>query len=248
MGALQHSVPSQPNADRPFAVKPGKRRRAISLRSAPVPREKPHVVASAGEDQTLIRRAVTGDSEAQAQLFSTHTPKLFRIAFKVLRNKEDAEDAIQDTWSRAYARLHTFEGRSSLSTWLTRIAINSALMIRRRNKHRFEVPLNGSSFGGEDLGRHTISNGPTPEEAYRNAEMNDRLSRHIARLSPVARAAFLLRDVNGFTHSESMKLLGIRSSALKSRVQRARRKLAQDMLEVLHKDQPPRSVEGIVAA
>jgi RNA polymerase sigma factor (sigma-70 family) len=248
MSALQRAVYSQPTAQRPFAVKNRKRPKSISLPLTPAPCEERGRAASTGGDQALIRSAITGDAEAQAQLFSTHTPKLYRIALKVLRNKEDAEDAIQDTWCRAYSRLHTFEGRSSLSTWLARIAINSALMIRRRGKHRLEVSLNGPSDYPEGLRHHAVDSGPTPEEAYRSAEMNGLLVRHLDRLPPATRTALLLRDMNGFSISESMKLLGIKSSALKSRVQRARRRLAQEMLQALHKDQRTQSLGGTVGA
>jgi RNA polymerase sigma-70 factor (ECF subfamily) len=255
MSALQHSVTSQRSGGRLFAVKDSKRRRTVSSNSAPVLCEKPCSAVPAGEGQAsksfkplgpLIRRAITGDSQAQAQLFVTHTPKLYRIAFKVLRNKEDAEDAIQDAWCSAYSKLHTFEGRSSLSTWLTRIAINSALMIRRKNKHRFEVSLNEASDDREGLRHHWINSGPTPEEVCRTAEMNDLLVREINRLPTVTRTALLLHDMNGFSIQESMRLLGIKNSALKSRVQRARRKLAQEMLQAVHKYQPSQCHEGLL--
>jgi RNA polymerase sigma-70 factor (ECF subfamily) len=249
MSALQHSVCSQPSTDRPFAVKNNKRRKTVPTRSVSILCDEADGSASASEDQGLIRRAITGDSEAQARLFATHTPKLYRVALNVLRNKEDAEDAIQNTWCRAYSRLHTFEGRSSLSTWLTRIAINSALMILRRNKHRFEVLLEGAAGDQEDLRHYMVNDGPTPEEACSNAEMNDLLLRQIDRLPPIIRTAFVLRDVNEFTTSESIKLLGINTSALKSRVQRARRRLAQDMLRALRKDRRRnRSLGGIAVA
>ena len=221
-------------AGRPFAIKKSGARQITSLGPPPSAAEKPGPTASA-EDLSLIQRAVEGESEAQTRLFATHAPMLYRVAFNVLRNKEDAEDAVQDTWRRAYSKLRTFEGRSSISTWLTRIAINSALMIRRRNKRAFEVSWHDTP---DDTGPapHPVYDGPTPEESCRHAELRDLLAQQINRLPSLIRTAFLLCDVDGFTITESIKLLGINSSALKSRVHRARRRLAQNMLRLLREE------------
>jgi RNA polymerase sigma-70 factor, ECF subfamily len=235
MSALQHLASCQTIASRPFATKKSRARKLTPLGPLPSAGEKP-APAAADEDLALIQRAVAGESEAQTRLFATHTPRLYRLALNVLRNKEDAEDAVQDTWRRAYSRLQTFEGRSSLSTWLTRIAINSALMIRRRNKSLFEVSLQEAP---DDKGSlpHPVHDGPTPEESCRHAELRDLLAQEINRLPSLIRTAFLLRDVDEFTTTESIKLLGINSSTLKSRVQRARRRLAQNILGLLREDQ-----------
>jgi RNA polymerase sigma-70 factor (ECF subfamily) len=83
-----------------------------------------------------VQQAIAGDTDAQERLFARHTSRLYRTAFSLLRNKEDAEDAVQDGCCRAYNSLRSFKGRSSFSTWLTRIVINSALLtIRRRRAH-----------------------------------------------------------------------------------------------------------------
>jgi RNA polymerase sigma-70 factor (ECF subfamily) len=159
------------------------------------------------------------------------------VALNVLRNKEDAEDAVQDTWRRAYSRLHTFEGRSSISTWLTRIAINSALMIRRRNKRLFQVSWRETPERDEGSLPAPVDDGPTPEESCRLAELHDLLAQQIHQLPSLIRTAFLLRHVDEFTTAESVKLLGINSSALKSRVHRARQRLGQNLLRLLREDQ-----------
>jgi len=234
MSALQHLASCQRMAGRPFAVKKSRARKLTPVGPPPLASEKPGP-ATADEDLALIQRAIAGESEAQTRLFATHTPRLYRIALKVLQNKEDAEDAVQDTWRRAYSKLHTFKGRSSISTWLTRIAINSALMIRRRNKRLFEVSLDEAPDDEGSL-PHPVDVGPTPEESCRHAELRDLLAQQINRLPSLIRTAFLLRDVDGFTTTESIKLLGINNSALKSRLQRARRRLAQNMLGLVRED------------
>jgi RNA polymerase sigma-70 factor, ECF subfamily len=138
MSALPHLGGCRQIASRPFAVKNGNRRRPSSLPTPSAPGEQAGVAVATSEEQKLIQQAIAGDSEAQTRLFETYTPRLHRIAFNVLRNNEDAEDAVQDGWCRAYSKLHTFAGRSSFSTWLTRIVINSALLIRRKNRHQVQ--------------------------------------------------------------------------------------------------------------
>jgi RNA polymerase sigma-70 factor (ECF subfamily) len=229
MSALQYVSSHRGMSVRAFATDKSRARKLTPVRPLPSASERP-TPATADEDQALMQRAVTGDSEAQARLFATHTPRLHRVALGVLRNKEDAEDAVQDTWRKAYSKFHTFEGRSSISTWLTRIAINSALMIRRRHKRLFEISLQETTNDDEGSLPHPVDLGLTPEESCRQVELRELLARHINRLPSLTRSAFLLRDVDGFTTTESIKLLGIRKSALKSRVQRARRRLAQSMI------------------
>jgi RNA polymerase sigma-70 factor, ECF subfamily len=234
MSALQRLAGSQRIADRPLGLKKSHARNLTPLVLAPSATEK-HGPTTAEAPLELIQRAAAGDAETQARLFASHTPRLYRVALRILRNKEDAEDAVQDTWRRAYSKLHAFEGRSSISTWLTRIAINSALMIRRRNKRVFEVSLDVAPEDERSL-PDPIDDGPTPEESCRHAELRDLLVQQIRRLPSLIRTAFLLRDVNGFTTTESINLLGIKDSALKSRVRRARRRLAQNILGLLARD------------
>jgi RNA polymerase sigma-70 factor, ECF subfamily len=235
MSALQHLASCQTIAGRPFAIKKSRPRKLTPLGRPPSAGGTP-APATADGDLVLIQQAAAGDTEAQTRLFATHTPRLYRLALNVLRNKEDAEDAVQDTWRRAYSKLHTFQGRATISTWLTRIAINSALMIRRRNKRLFEVSLHEEPDNEGSL-PHPVDDGPTPEESCSHAELRDLLAQQINRLPSLMRTAFLLRDVDEFSTTESTKLLGINSGALKSRVQRARRRLAQNILGLLREDQ-----------
>jgi RNA polymerase sigma-70 factor (ECF subfamily) len=232
MSALQYVARCPGMAGRAFAVEKSRSRKLIPVRPPRSASEQPGP-ATADEDLALMQRAVAGDSEAQTRLFATHTPRLHRMALSVLRNKEDAEDAVQDTWRKAYSKLHTFEARSSISTWLTRIAINSALMIRRRNRRLFEISLQETTNDDEGSVPQPVDDGLTPEESCRQVELRELLTRHINRLPSLTRAAFLLRDVDGFTTTESIKMLGIKKSALKSRVQRARRRLARNMMGLL---------------
>src|ERR1700677_1794202 len=95
----------------------------------------------AGEDWKMVQRARRGDLDAMTELFAAHRRRLFHTAFSLLRNEEDAEDALQDAMLSAYTSLHSFQGRSQFSSWLTRIVINAALRRRQKNGRRLEVPL-----------------------------------------------------------------------------------------------------------
>jgi RNA polymerase sigma-70 factor, ECF subfamily len=232
MSALAHLGSCRQMASRPFAVQNGDSRKTSPLRP-PLAGEEAGAAAGMSEEQKLIQQVIAGESEAQTRLFETYTPRLYRIAFNVLRNKEDAEDAVQDGWCRAYSKLYTFARRSSLSTWLTRIVINSALMIRRKNRHQVYQMLDEAS-NDQSVRRCLVDDQATPEQACRNTEMNGLLARQIDLLPSTTRTAFVLFDVEGFTTAESTKMLGINNGALKSRVRRARRRLARNIVRLLH--------------
>jgi RNA polymerase sigma-70 factor, ECF subfamily len=198
------------------------------------------------DDWDLIRRAAVGNPEAQERLFKTHTPRLYRTAFAVLRNREDAEDAVQESWCRAYANLDSFEGRAAFSTWLTRIAVNSALMLRRRKSIRVEASRNASLDNQSELlfdGK--VAESPNPEEIYAASELNALIEGQIRELPPRLQAAFRLRSIEEFSVREAVQALGIRETALKSRVLRARRKVARGLRKLLAPPLRPHALYGI---
>jgi RNA polymerase sigma-70 factor (ECF subfamily) len=234
MSALPNLVGCGQIASLLFAVKNGSHPKTGSLPPSSAVRGGGGAAGAINEEQELIQQALMGDTEAQTRLFATYTPRLHRVAFKVLSNKEDAEDAVQEGWCRAYSKLHTFEGRSSFFTWLTRIIINSALMIRRKNKHQVQRSPVDPSGDQNDLQDLLIDERATPEEACGKTEMSNLLAREIDHLPSPTRTAFLLFEVGGFTITESTKMLGINDSALKSRVLRARRKLAGNIARRLY--------------
>ena len=244
MSRLQHLGGCRQMAIRPFAIKNEKTSRLRPPSAAGVEARAARVTS---EHQQLIQQVIAGESEAQTRLFETYTPRLYRIAFNVLWNKEDAEDAVQDGWCRAYSKLHTFEGRSSLLTWLTRIVVNSALMIRRKNKHQVQQTLDEAS-NDQSVRGSLVDKRATPEQACGNAEMNELLARQIDRLPSATRTAFLLREVDGLTTAESIKLLGINTNTLKSRILRARCRLAQNIVQLLHASRQKTSIRKNGAA
>jgi RNA polymerase sigma-70 factor, ECF subfamily len=178
----------------------------------------------------VVQRAIDGNSDAQEQIFARHTNTLRRIAFGILRNREDAEDAVQDGLCKAYARLRSFEGRSSFRTWLTRIVINSALMIRRRRNGHPEASLNEILRDRPEKPQHElIAAGPNPEDICLSSEIAALVDEQVRQLPPGLRTALRLHDLDGQSAADSLRALGLRRSAFKSRLSRARQKVANGL-------------------
>jgi RNA polymerase sigma-70 factor (ECF subfamily) len=188
-----------------------------------------HTAAPPDRDKewVIIQQAIAGDPHAQEQLFARHTHRLYSTVLALLQNKEDAEDALQEGLCKAFTSLRSFEGRSSFSTWLTRIVINSALMTRRKKRCHPEASLDQILDGHpEQLPGGIVDERPDPEELYAETELKARLEERLRQLPPTLQEAFRLHTVSGLSAPHSGKLLGISASAIKSRVFRARLKLA----------------------
>ena len=201
---------------------------------------------SVSEELDFIQHAMIGDPASQDRLFAAQAARLYRTAFAVLRNKEDAEDAVQDGLYSAYTKLRSFQGRSSFSTWLTRIVINSALMTRRRQRLRRQASLDEilDSMEGR-LPAGIVDGRPDPEEICSASEITGLVEEEIHRLPVALRTAFQLRNVEGFSSEESSRAIGISTSALKSRLSRARKKLTRYLQRSLRP--PVRLVVALVA-
>lgn len=188
------------------------------------------------QEWTVVQQAIDGNADAQEHLFSRHTSKLYYIAFTLLRNKEDAEDAVQNGLCKAYAKLGSFEGRSSFSTWLARIVINSALMIRRSKSARPEASLDEILDGQPERLLHGVVEArPDPEKTCSASEIIGLVDKLVRQLPPALQAAFRLRAMNGLSVTESSQVLNISPSAFKSRISRARHRLVhllQQSLEI----------------
>ncbi len=214
------------------AVRPRTAQRSKSFVST-MPVSEIRVAAPAAHDESaLLLQAMDGNPEAQEQIFARHTGKLRRIAFRILRNREDAEDAVQDGLCRAYAKLDKFEGRSSFATWLTRIVINAALMIRRKRKGHRESSLDEFlEVRPEKPQRELIAAGPNPEEICKASEIRTLVESKVRELPPGLRTALQLYELDGRSSADAMQALRIGRSAFKSRISRARRKVADDVRE-----------------
>ena len=189
--------------------------------------EENHSTASPKRDDTLLTRLKAGDEGALTDLIDAYGSKVYQLAFRYLRNKEDAEDALQDGLLSAYANLHSFEGRARFSTWLTRIVCNAALMNRRRLRlHRplslDEILLNATQ-AREAV---AVDYRPDPEKVFAQLETRNAVENKMKHLSPFLRSAFYLRDIQDLSAREAAKVASVNLSAMKSRAARARRQIA----------------------
>ena len=184
----------------------------------------------AGKEWATVQQAIAGNVDAQEYLFARDTSKLYRIAFALLNNKEDAEDALQDCLCKAFISLPSFQGRSSFSTWLTRIVINSALMTRRKKSLHPEASLDEileSEPAQLPLG--VVDPKPDPEKIYAEMEINALVEEHVLQLPLALQTTFRLRAIYGFSANEASQALDIPASAVKSQILRARRRLARGL-------------------
>jgi len=185
----------------------------------------------AAEEWRLIQRALAGEPDALSPIFVHYSSRLFRAAFLLLRNKEDAEDALQDGLINAYIHLNSFQGRSLFSTWLTRIVMNAALMALRRRRARPETSLGECQEGGVEDHRpaRAVDCRPNPEQACAAMEAKQIVEKHIDQLSARSRIVFRLREVKGLSTKEAREVLGISEGVVKSRLFRARGQLTKSL-------------------
>ena len=239
MNALHYSSLLPQDPGRPLTRNARKHGRSASERSSTTPNSgKAPSSRMDRKDWSLIQQALRGDSRAQHELFATHATRLYRTAYAILRNKEDAEDAVQNSLCNAFIDLRSFKGRSSFSTWLTRIVINSALMIRRRRTAHVQTSLDEiMDDQPERLRQRIVYAGPDPEELCATRQLDQLLSDHVRQLPPAIRDAFQLYFLKGLSAADTCQTLGIGNSALKARIFRARHILADALRLTMHPDQ-----------
>jgi len=180
------------------------------------------------EDAALVAGAKTGDGRAFELLVQRHEGKIFLLAQRMTRNREDAEDVVQQSFQRAFIHLKKFEGYSLFSTWLTRIAINEALMLLRRRRGTHEVPIAESNTEDETaLPRDIPDARPNPEDSCLQREQERVLSAAVNELTPGMRKAIELRELGELSTGETAQVMGLSVGAVKARVFHGRRKLRQ---------------------
>jgi RNA polymerase sigma-70 factor, ECF subfamily len=175
----------------------------------------------------LVAAARAGSSAAFSELCSPYLKNIYRKLYGITRNREDAEDAVQDALMRAYLGLKDFQGNAQFSTWLTRIAINSALMILRRNRVRREFSYELTPAGEETYSLDVIDTGPGPEQICDQQQRLGRLLGSIKRLPVSLRATAELRILEDRSTDEVAEMLGLSKLAVKTRLHRARLRLAR---------------------
>jgi len=175
----------------------------------------------------LVAAAKNGDAAAFEELVNRYENKIFRLTSNITHNHEDAEDAMQDAFLKAYSHLDSFQGDSRFYTWLVRIAANEALMrLRKRRPNQVSVDEPIEREDEVDLLPREIEDWrPSPEEKYGEAEMRKILAESIEKLEPDYRIVLVLRDLEELSTQETAETLGLTETAVKSRLLRARLKL-----------------------
>ncbi len=191
-------------------------------------------------DQALIEKVRDGNYEAFESLVTRYESKVYRLAIRMLRNPQDAEDALQETFLQVFRGLPGFEGRSQFSTWLFRLATNVCLM---RIRHRETEP--SKLLPLEDFlpkleegdGLPMVDWADRPEDALLSKESREQMMGALDKLPPEYRAVFILRDIEGFSNAETGESLGISIAAVKSRLHRARLALRGMLSEYFQRKQ-----------
>jgi RNA polymerase sigma-70 factor (ECF subfamily) len=179
---------------------------------------------------TLVAAAKAGDLQAFEVLVERHEQRIFFVARRITGTREDAEDVVQQTFQKAFTHVCKFEERSSFSTWLTRIAINEALMLLRKGRGLREVSIDDASGNEETaVGLEIPDSGPSPESSYSQQEREKILSSSLNELSHGTMRAIQLRELDGRSTQETARIMGISVGAVKARVFHGRRKLREKL-------------------
>jgi RNA polymerase sigma factor (sigma-70 family) len=171
----------------------------------------------------LVAAAKQGQRAAFGELCERHTEKVFRVVHRITRNREDAEDAVQDCFLSAFVHMNDFDGRSQFVTWLARIAINAALAKLRKKRGIREIPMEEPSPSAEfEPHYEVVDAAPNPEQTYTQQERNDVLNAAIGGLRPRARKVVEVHQLQEYSIRETAQILGISTAAAKARMFHAR--------------------------
>jgi len=176
----------------------------------------------ATEAAAVLARARQGDSDAFRELVERHSRSVFRLAYRMTGNEQDAEDVVQESFLRAYKQLGRFESRANFGTWLYRIVANCSVDLMRAKQARHDQVRGDSLDEAVDLASQDQAG---PERLARSSEIDRRVREALDGLSPLERAAFILRHYEGRSIDEIGRTLGLGVSAAKHSVFRAVKKL-----------------------
>lgn len=182
-----------------------------------------------GEDD-LVALARAGRESAIRKIVQRYNRRLYRVARAVLRDDAEAEDAVQETYVKAFANLDSFRGDAALATWLTRIALNEALGRRRRHKTRMD--FNASLTGDDPTGASVIMfpssiSASNPEMDVARQQIRSLLEKAVDELPESFRVVFVLRDIEDMSIEETARQLSIRPQTVKTRLHRARARIRE---------------------
>lgn len=180
-------------------------------------------------DEKLIAALRQKDPEAYSQVMEEVGNSLYNVAFRILRDPEKAQDAVQEAFLKMVQSIDRFEGRSSLKTWLYRITVNEALMAKRKDLPRLDIPIEEllPHYEMKQLKEAHPNWVQDPEKSAADRQFQEFYNEAIAQLPDTLRTAYVLKDVEELSEQEICEILGITKSAVKNRAHRARLMLRQ---------------------
>jgi RNA polymerase sigma-70 factor (ECF subfamily) len=193
------------------------------------------------DEKDLVARAKQGDKAALAKLVNEYSARIYNLALRILRKKEDAEDILQETFLTVIEKLHTFDGRSSFFTWIYRIATNASLMKLRKKKLVFQELKEDPEFQESVESRVFIDWSQDPSINLFDKEVKIKIDEAVNKLSDIYRSVFVLRDIEGLSIKETSAILNITEENVKIRLRRARQFLRDHLSDyfeerVVHKN------------
>jgi RNA polymerase sigma factor (sigma-70 family) len=197
-------------------------------------------------DVFLVAAAKDGDHQAYAELCRRHSKQVLRTILRITHDVADAEDMLQETLLKAYVHIGRFEGRSAFSTWLNRIAINSALMLSRKKRSHYVYSLEGGVDGDDFNLPESAETAHNPEESCILNALENECARAIRSLSPTLRVVVQIRYREDASVAQIAEMLGVSESAVKSRLLRARSKIRAhlEQRQYLHCCIDPKALGG----
>jgi RNA polymerase sigma-70 factor, ECF subfamily len=187
-------------------------------------------------DMTLVAATKNGNRKAFEILVKRHEHRIFFVARRITRSREDAEDVVQQTFQKAFSHLRKFEGRSAFSTWLTRIAITEALILLRRRRGFREVLIDDLNANEENPAALDVpDSSPDPEAIYSQREWVEMLYSAVNELPAGMRRAIQLRELDERSSVETAQIMGISVGALKGRTFHGRRKLRERLDHIVER-------------
>jgi RNA polymerase sigma factor (sigma-70 family) len=201
-------------------------------------------------ESRLVEAAKGGQSAAFGKLCERYGQQLLRAAHRITRSHEDAEDAVQDAMLRAFVHLHDFDGRSTFGTWLTRIAINSALMILRKKRSSLVVAMGSTNeFGSGVLNFELPDRAPSPERRYAQREEKQILNKAVQKLRPALRQVINIQHAQEGSMRETAKAMGISVAAAKARLFHAKAALRRaPVIKMMRRRRPAGPIDVLSAA
>lgn len=195
---------------------------------------------NAVENEELIGRAKNGDMSAFEQLILAHEKIVYNVALRTLNNIEDAKDISQEVFIKAFRSIEKFDGRSSFSTWIYRITMNTCIDEVRRRKGKSTVSFEEEMDAEEGSWKQQYADpGDTPEEKALRVEEQGEILTALNQISEEHKTVIILRDVQGLSYDEIAEITGLTLGTVKSRISRARIQLKQEILGIRERNESP---------